>query len=170
MTKAFFEVGIVPKNDVLQAEVNLANARQSLVKAENDVATAKASFNILLRREINTPLEVVDILEYKPFSLTYEQSLGEALRQRPELKTAQLNIDQAKENVKIAKSGFFPTISLAGNYNRSSDWWTLESGIQSDRWSLQALATLPFGIGEILLSRLGRTRSRLPRPKIQKLS
>jgi outer membrane protein len=141
VTKAFFEVGIVPKNDVLLAEVNLANARQSLVKAANDVATAKASFNILLRREINTPLEVVDILAYKAFPLSYEQSLDEALRLRPEIKTAQLNIDQAKENVKIARSGFFPTISLTGNYSRSSDWWTLERGIQSDRWMVEALAT-----------------------------
>ncbi len=119
VTKAFFDVGIVPKNDVLQAEVNLANARQSLIKAENDVATAKASFNILLRREINAPLEVVDILAYKPFPLGFEAALEEALRQRPEVKAAQLNIDQAKENVKVARSGFFPTISLAGNYGRA---------------------------------------------------
>jgi outer membrane protein TolC len=97
VTKAFFEVGIVPKNDVLLAEVNLANARQSLVKAANDVATAKASFNILLRREVSTLFEVVDILAYKAFPLSFEQSLDEALRLRPEMKTAQLNIDQAKE-------------------------------------------------------------------------
>ena len=141
VTQAFFDVGIVPKNDVLLAEVNLANARQSLVKAANDLATAKASFNILLRREVNTPFEVVDILAYKAFPLPYEQSLEEALRLRPEVKTAQLNIDQAKENVKIARSGFLPTISLTGNYSRSSDWWTTDSGIQSDRWMVQALAT-----------------------------
>ncbi len=30
VTKAFFEVGIVPKNDVLQGEVRLAQARQDL--------------------------------------------------------------------------------------------------------------------------------------------
>ena len=144
VTKAFFEVGIVPKNDVLQAEVQLANAKQSLAKAGNDVATAKASFNILLRREINTPLEVVDILAYKAFPLSFEQSLEEAFRQRPEIKTAQLSIDQAKESVKIARAGFFPTISLTGNYNRTSDWWTLEGGqehIWSNRWSVAALAT-----------------------------
>ncbi len=115
VTQAFFDVGIVPKNDVLLAEVNLANARQSLVKAANDLATAKASFNIILRREVNTPFEVVDILLYKAFPLSFEQSLEEALRVRPEVKTAQLNIDQAKENVKIARSGFFPTVSLTGN-------------------------------------------------------
>jgi len=145
VTKAFFDVGIVPKSDVLQAEVQLANAKQSLVKAGNDVAAAKASFNILLRREINTPLEVVDILAYKAFPLSFEQSLEEAFRLRPEIKTAQLKIDQAKESVKIARSGFFPTVGLAGNYNRTSDWWTLEGGqehLLSERWSVQALATI----------------------------
>jgi outer membrane protein len=140
VTKAFFEVGIVPKNDVLLAEVNLANARQSLVKAANDVATAKASFNILLRREVNTSLEVVDILAYKAFPLSYEQSLEEAVRLRPEVKAAQLNIDQAKESVKIARSGFFPTISLAGNYGRFSDEPEL-GRFKDERWTVQALAT-----------------------------
>jgi outer membrane protein len=142
VTKAFFDVGIVPKNDVLLAEVNLANAKQQQVKAANDLDTAKASFNILLRREVNTPFEVVDILAYKAFSLSLEQSLDEALRLRPEIKAARYNVDQAKENVKIARSGFFPTISLLGNYNRFSDEIDLSRGVNfSDRWSVQALAT-----------------------------
>ena len=140
VTQAFFDVGIVPKNDVLLAEVNLANAKQQLVKAANDLATAKASFNILLRREVDTSFEVVDILAHKAFPLSFEQSLEEALRVRPEIKAAQLNIDQAKENVKIARSGFFPTVSLAGNYGRTSDWWTLGS-VHNDVWTVQALAT-----------------------------
>jgi outer membrane protein len=148
VTKAFFDVGIQPKNDVLLAEVRLANARQLLVRAANELATTKASFNILLRREVNTPLEVVDILEYKAFPMGFEASLDEALRQRPEVKTAQLNIDQAKENVKMARSEFFPTVGLMGNYSRTSDWWALGGGIgrdlehiSSERWSMQALAT-----------------------------
>jgi outer membrane protein len=141
VTKAFFDVGIVPKNDVLQGEVNLANAKQQLVKAANDVATAKASFNILLRREVDIPFEVVDILAHKTFPLSFEQSLEEAFRLRPEIKAAQLNIDQAKESVKIARSGFFPTISLSGNYNRFSDNLDLSGGVNfSDRWTIQALA------------------------------
>jgi outer membrane protein TolC len=113
-----------------------------LIRAENDVTIAKASFNNLLRRDIDTPLEVVDILTYKAFPLSYEQSVEEALRLRPEIKAAQLNIDQAKENVKIARSGFFPTISLTGNYTRFSDEPELTKGLNfSDRWTIQALAT-----------------------------
>jgi len=142
VTKAFFDVGIVPKNDVLQAEVRLANARQQLVKSANELATAKASFNILLRREINILFEVADILVYKPFPLSYDQSIEEAFRLRPEIKAAQLNIEQAKESVKIARSGYFPTINLTGNYTRFSDDIDVSGGVKfSDRWTIQALAT-----------------------------
>jgi len=145
MTKAFFEVGIVPKNDVLQAEVSLANAKQGLVRAENDLATAKALFNILLRREINAPLEVVDILGYKPFMLRFEDSLEEALRQRPEIKTAELSVAQAKEGVKIAKSGFFPVLNFLGNYSRLSTTPDAQGDLHSSRWYLQGLATFTIG-------------------------
>jgi outer membrane protein len=141
VAKAFFDVGIVAKNDVLQAEVRLANAVQALVVAENNVATAKASFNTLLRRNIDTPLEVVDILQYKPFALKFEEAAGEALQQRPEIKAAGLSIDQAKEAVKIAKSAYFPTVSLAGNYVRTSDEFSLTGDVAGDRWTVQALAT-----------------------------
>ncbi len=142
VTKAFFDVGIVPKNDVLQAEVQLANAKQSLVNAGNALAAAKASFNILLVREVNTPFEVVDILAYKAFPLSFEQSLEEAFRLRPEIKAAQLNINQAKENVKIVRSGFFPTVKFTGSYTRSSDDFDLSGGGNfGNSWQIGALAS-----------------------------
>jgi len=141
VAKAFFEVGIIPKNDLLQSEVRLANARQALVKAENDLAVAKSSFNILLRTEIEAPLQVIDILEYKPFPLGYESSVEEALRLRPEITIAQLNINQAKEAVKVSRSGFFPTINLTGNYSRSSEELSTYGDLRSERWFIQTLAT-----------------------------
>jgi len=145
VTKAFFEVGIVPKNDVLQAEVRLANAKQGLVRAENDVVLAKSFFNSLLRKEIEAPLQVIDILGYSPFSLRFEDSLKEALEKRPEIRTANLKIEQAKEGVKIAKSAFFPTINLSGNYSRLSDDPLLMGDHRGERWTVQGLATFTLG-------------------------
>ena len=147
VTKAFFEVGIVPKNDVLQGEVSLANAIQGQVKAENEVATAKAAFNILLRRDINEPLSVIDILEYKPSDLRFEDCLGEAFRQRPEIKSAELNISQAKEGVKIAKSSFFPTVGLSGTYSRFGDdpWVDGTRFKEPWNWNIGGLVTMTFG-------------------------
>ena len=141
VSKAFFEVGLVAKNDVLQAEVRLANAIQAQVTVENNAAIARAQFNILLRRDVNTPFSVVDILEYKPFPVQFEESLDEALRQRPEVKVADFSIGQAKEAVKIAQSGYYPTISLTGNYDRLSDAADLHGDLSQDRWTIQGLAT-----------------------------
>lgn len=145
VTQAFFEVGIVAKNDVLQAEVRLANAKQGLVRAESDLVLAKSAFNILLRNEIEAPLQVVDILSYHPFPLRFEESLREAIEKRPEIKTAALKIDQAKEGVKIAKSGFFPTVSLLGNYQRFSEEPSLLGDFRSERWTIQGLVTFTLG-------------------------
>ena len=141
VAQAFFEVGIVAKNDVLQAEVSLANSMQTLVKAENDLAVAKASFNTVLRRDVSTPFSVIDILKYEAFPLTFEGSLQEALRQRPEIKNAELTIKQTEENVKVAKSAFYPTVTISGNYNRFSDAAGLGGDSTSDRLTFQTLAT-----------------------------
>jgi outer membrane protein TolC len=169
VTKAFFEVGIVPKNDLLQAEVKLANARQGLVKAENDLAVARASFNTLLRREINTPLSVVDILQYKPFPLRFEESLEEALQKRPEITTAGLNIDQARENVKIAQSGFFPTINLTGNYGRTSEEVGLMGDLRSEKWTVQALATFTLWDWKKTASKVGENKVKVTQTEDSKV-
>ncbi len=141
ISEAYFEVGLIPKADVLQAEVNLANAKQAQVKEENDLFVAKAAFNNLLRSDINAPVEVVDILVYKPFPLTFEQSVEEALQQRPEIKAADLTIGQAKETVKVTRSAVLPHIGVTGTYLRNSDQFYLDGDITGDQWNIQALAT-----------------------------
>ena len=85
---------------------------------------------------------MVDILAHKAFPLSFEQSLEEALRLRPEIKTAQLSIDQAKENVKIARAVSFRRSALRATIIGSSDWWTgMVAAYISDAWTVQALAT-----------------------------
>jgi outer membrane protein TolC len=169
VNKAFFEVGIVPKNDVLQAEVRLANARQTLVRAENDVTLAKASFNSLLRMEIDHPLQIVDILAHSPFSLRFEESVKEALDRRPEIKAANLSIQQAKEAVKIAKSGWFPTISLSGSYSRFSEEPSLLGDLRSERWTVQGLATFTIGDWGKTAYRVGESKVRVTQAEDSKV-
>jgi outer membrane protein TolC len=161
VSKAFFDVGIVAKNDVLQAEVRLANAKQALVVTESDLARAKSSFNILLRRNVDEPLSVVDILAYTPFPLKFEASLEEAFRLRPEIRAADLTIGQTQEAVKIARSDLYPTISVAGNYNRLSDQATLAGDLWEDRWTIEGQATFTFFDWGKTLNRISESKVRV---------
>ena len=60
MAHKFYKVGMTPLNDFLEAEVELANARQGLITARNRVEIAKSNLNRLLHRSVNAPLELAD--------------------------------------------------------------------------------------------------------------
>ncbi len=121
MAQDFFDVGVIPKNDLLRAEVELANGQQSLVRAENSVEMAKAKFNTVLRREINTPTEVEDILALTSYNKTFDECQRLALENRPEVKSYARKVEQSQKFVKLAKSEYLPTVNLVGHFERYGD-------------------------------------------------
>jgi outer membrane protein len=121
VAKAFFEVGITAKNDVLQVEVELAQARQNLIAAEHALEVARAVFNTLMRRDINEPVRLAEALEYTPLTINMNALYEEALRERPEIKLSDLGIKSAKKEVGIAASKLFPQLSIVYTYERLGD-------------------------------------------------
>lgn len=85
VARNFYKVGMTPVNDLLKAEVELANAQHNLVKAQNTSRLVRSAYNILLSRPINEPVQVEDILSYKPERGEYEEYLDSALKNRQRL-------------------------------------------------------------------------------------
>jgi len=142
----FFDVGLIPKNDLLYAEVELANSEHDLVRAENSLELAKASFNTALRHDISMEVQLEDILTETPFGFSFEECLKTALENRPELKAYQLKVDQAQSLVKIARSGYFPNISVVGNYSKFGDDPDVSGSEFQDQesWYVMAVARWDF--------------------------
>lgn len=142
----FYRVGLIPKNDLLQAEVELANGKQAQVRAQNAVDLAKSSFNTILKRELISPVEVVDILDYKPLSQSFQECLDIARQHRPELKLSTLKAEQAGKMVRAAQSDFFPSVGLVGQYGRFGDSPSV-SGTEfkdMESWQVMAVASWNF--------------------------
>jgi outer membrane protein TolC len=59
-----YQVGMSPLNDLLQSQVQLANDKQRVITAQNNWEISKSQFNTLLRRPVNAPVAIVDILDY----------------------------------------------------------------------------------------------------------
>jgi len=146
LAKDFFDVGLIPKNDLLTAEVELANGTQLLIRAENGLEIARAKFNTILRREINEPVSVEDLLIYEP----YEKTMGECFRiaaeQRPEIKSSALKVEQAGKRVDLAASEFYPSVNLSGKYGRFGEEADLRGSLYQDpeNWSVLAVASWDF--------------------------
>jgi outer membrane protein len=144
--KNFFQVGLIPKNDLLHAEVELANGKQALVKAKNAVELSKVRFNTVLKRKIYAPVEIVDILDYRPFSQPLEECFAVAQQNRPELKISALKAQQAGQLVRLAQSEYFPTLSVIGNYTRFGDNPSLSGSDFKDAetWYVMGVASWNF--------------------------
>jgi outer membrane protein len=144
--QAFYDVGVIPKNDLLYAEVELANGRQFLVRAENGVEMAKSKFNTVLRREINAPVEIEDILNDRPFEKTLDPCIVAALENRPEIRSYALRLEQAKRLVNLARSEYYPNVGLVGNYARYGDTPGVAGSPYKDQenWYVMAMANWNF--------------------------
>lgn len=152
----FYNHGLIPKNDLLTAEVELSNGNQLLLRAKNGVELAKAAMNTLLRRKIDAPVELEDILDYRPIDKTWEDCLETVLDNRPEIKTHILLTKQAETIVKQAKSAYLPTINFLGNYSRYGD----EPGLSGSAYKSQENWYATF-IANWNIWEGGRSKSRL---------
>jgi outer membrane protein TolC len=142
----FYRVGLIPKNDLLQTEVELANGKQT--KVQNGVELAKSRLNTVLKRELLSPVEVVDILGYQPLNQSFQECLDIARQHRPELKLSILKAEQAGKMVRAAQSEYFPTVGLAGQYARFGDTPSVSGSEYKDMESWQVMAVASWNFWE----------------------
>ena len=146
VARSFFEVGMIPINDVLKAEVELASAEQSLVRGRNLAQTTRSNFNTVLVRPVNAPVEVEDILVYKPEEGQYDTLEKKAFDNRPEIKILDVNILQADQQIRLAKSKYYPEISFTYQYISEGDEAAVKGSryVDANHWEALVVANWTF--------------------------
>jgi outer membrane protein TolC len=147
VSENFYKVGLSPLNDLLQSQVQLANAKQQLTIAQNNLEIARTQFNTVLRRPVNMPVLLVDELDYSSFQESLDSCLDSAQRNRLEIQVADVDIEVAEKQVKLTEKDYFPTVNLTGAYARTGDDWQAHGGdgiSDSAGWNVQATASWDF--------------------------
>jgi outer membrane protein TolC len=120
-SRAFYKAGLIPKNDMLQSEVQLAGAEIELIRAMNLTTMALAQLNTLLRRPVETEIEVQDVLKYEPSDISWDQAVQQAKKYRPELRQSEIAIEQADKNIILTRAPYLPAVSVSANYLKQGD-------------------------------------------------
>jgi len=143
VTNNFYKAEIIPENDLLKAELELANSQQNLVAAKNQAKMARSAFNIVLAQPVNAPVDVEDILVYQPEVVEFQATVEKALKVRPEIKFIDTKIQQAEQQLKLIKSRFYPEISLNYNYIKEGDEADVSGSPFHDenRWQVAAMCS-----------------------------
>ena len=150
VTSHFYDTGMIPVNDLLKAELELANARQKLVEAKNQAIITRSAFNIVLARPINAPVDVTDILKYEPEVVNFQETIARAMKMRPEIKKIDINLKQAQQQVKLARSPYYPAVSLNYDYIKEGDEAEVSGSPyhDADRWEVMAVCSWTLWNGE----------------------
>ncbi len=171
VAKNFYEVGMTPLNDLLQAKVELANARQELISAQNNLQIAKSNFNILLRRPINESVKLEDVLSYTTFEHDIDYCFKTAKKNRLELKIADLEVEIAEKEIKLAQKNYYPSINLEGRYFKRGTEWDVDGGdyiYDPEGWSIAAVASWNFWEWGRSIYEVQEKQSRLSQTQYQK--
>jgi len=142
-----YQVGMSPLNDLLQSQVQLANDKQRFITAQNNLEISKSQFNTLLRRPVNAPVAIVDILDYTPFDQDINYCLAQANQNRLELQVADLEVQIAQKDYQLSKRDYFPSIDLTGTLTRRGTDWDVDGGegiADKKFWDIRATASWDF--------------------------
>lgn len=112
-----FKIGTIAKTELLNAQSNAANDLQNVVIQENNLTLALLQLAQLLQIS-SEDFDIASIDAVTPSVLLFSDSkevYKKALALRPEIKKAELDIENAEIGVDIAKSGYLPSVTASAN-------------------------------------------------------
>jgi len=142
--EAYWKEGLVSEVEVLRAKVALANAQQNRINADNSLELAKSYFNSLLNRNLGQEVTIEDILQFKDYDVALSSAISQAINSRPEIKEMDSRVKISQSGTSIARSFFFPQVSLIGQWDRIKgaelpidEWqesWSATLSVEMDIW------------------------------------
>ncbi len=161
----FYETGKSPKFDVTKAQVDLGNARLSLIKAENQVKLVRVTLNNAMGLPSAPSYTLSDTLVPAKFDLPFDNALDRAYLQRSDLRSIIARKEAAKVSISLAQKGYFPTFSGSANYFYTGTGFPLNNG-----WNMGMNMTFPLFSGFNTTYQVAEARSNVDVFSAQEMS
>ena len=166
-----FEAGSIAKSDLAQLQAQVSNDRYNVVTAQATLADYKLQLKQLLELDGEEEMQLLlpipeneQILSPLPLKADVYQ---QALVLRPEIEASKLSIETADLDIKIARAGYLPTLSLSAGIGTShangSDFSFSEQLKQNWNNSFGITLSIP-------IFNQRQTKSAIQKAKIQKQS
>jgi hydrophobe/amphiphile efflux-1 (HAE1) family protein len=120
LARARYDAGTVARLDVLQAEVQLANARARKIQMTAEVDAAVQAVRTVLSLPQGQRLTLVGTLD-EGREIPGREALDVALPSRPDLRVFSARRDQAEYSSKLADGEWKPSLSFRGNIQYQED-------------------------------------------------
>ncbi|MGH9717035.1 MAG: TolC family protein [Candidatus Acidiferrales bacterium] len=121
--KTQMQIGTMAPLDVIDAQSQLATDQQALVQAQTTQLLDQTNLLVDVTKDpLAAPLQGVEIIPTTPIfnptpsDISLEDAVAEAMKNRPEIEQAVLNLKNAGIDIKAAKNALLPQLNLTGEY------------------------------------------------------
>lgn len=167
-----YEAGTVPRFNVLQAEVALANAKPPLIQAENNYRISMYRLVQLLGMDYppgfpsEVPFNIVGELDYKPRAIDADQSIRIAVARNPELKAQRQLIIGEAARVDEQFAGYLPQINASARQSNDSNVMTSNLSNMVNGWFFGVSGSWAVWDGLLTYGNVKTAKARLQQAKI----
>lgn len=109
--------GTLTDYDFTSAKVQVTQAKNSLLEAQNTILPLANNLKLILGLKKDDKLKLTESIEFMENELVVEDDPSEMLLQNSALRQLELDIEVKKNQIKLAKSAFYPTLDAVGVYN-----------------------------------------------------
>ncbi|MBC5841076.1 TolC family protein [Flavobacterium sp. F-380] len=108
--------GIIPRNDLLKAQLQVSKLQLSLDRANSDLNNVNYELVSLLKLDpkINLIIRESDFADFQMINIPTNESI--ALESRKDLEAVRLQEKASLANIKVAKSAYYPQVAIIGGY------------------------------------------------------
>ena len=166
-----YDAGTVPRFNVLQAEVRLANALPPLIQAQNAYRISTYQLVRLLGMDYpkghpsEVPFNVVGTLGYSPQKIDTDESIRVAIARNPSLKAQRQTILANASNVNVQIAGWFPSINANAGYEFTNDLASQNLSNTVSGWFFGATGTWNVWNGGATYGRVTQAKAQLMQSK-----
>lgn len=148
LAKQQFDAGVAVKIDVTRAEVRLATVKRSIMEAETDaddsIMLLKSLLDIDLDTELSLDRSLVEGVKSPPALKRYGQ-MADLTELRPELKSQEMQLDQAILAKRATKWQRLPAVDLFAEWGYDSN--EAFDGDKGEAWIVGIQASMPIWEG-----------------------
>jgi len=103
--------GVVSDFDVLRAQVELSNYEANLLRARNAINISRANLIKILGISQESDFVLSDEFVFTPMQISMDDAVEAAFKNRPDLYSQEIQIRQQREQLRIARSRYLPTLN-----------------------------------------------------------
>lgn len=161
ITRKLEKGGEVARSDVLKAEIVLQQRQRDLQDGQLAVEKARISLAVLIFPDYRTDFTVVDDLQTPLPLAPFSEIRTLAIEKNPDLRAAQIALQQESLGIKAAKAEYFPTFSFDYWYGINANEFAIYSGDRRNLgYSLQGSLNIPIWNWGVTKSRIRQAEFR----------